>query len=210
MIVNEIFYSLQGESSYSGLPCIFIRLAGCNLKCDWCDTPYSLSDEDGSFMEIGEILNEIGSYDCNLVEITGGEPLKQDDAKELANKLLSIGYKVLIETNGTYLIDGMEGVIKIVDVKCPSSGAQDSFMMDNLKCLTSDDEIKFTVANSDDYAYAKKFINNYLKDFPNILFSPVESVIALKDLSCWIIEDNLNVRLQIQLHKLIWGSERGR
>lgn len=210
MIITEIFYSIQGESTYSGLPCIFIRLAGCNLRCDWCDTEYSLNDHDGSEMSVDAILDHIKQYDCALVEITGGEPLKQGGTKILASRLIGDGYDVLLETNGTYSLDGLGKVVKIVDIKCPSSGEGGSFLMDNLKYLTPDDEVKFVMASRADFDFACDFVNTHLTGVVKVIFSPVEGRLTLKDLADWILSSAINVRLQTQLHKVIWGSERGR
>lgn len=210
MVINEIFYSIQGESTYSGLPCIFIRTAGCNLRCDWCDTDYSLKDNDGTEMSLDDILRDIKKYDCNLVEITGGEPLKQDDTKLLATKLIQNGFEVLMETNGTYSLDGLGKVVKIVDIKCPSSGESGSFLMDNLKYLLPEDEVKFVIASRADFDFASDFVLSNLEDDTKVVFSPVEGRMSLKELAEWILSSSINVRLQAQLHKIIWGSERGR
>ena len=196
MVINEIFYSIQGESTYSGLPCIFIRLAGCNLRCDWCDTDYSLNDSDGQEMSVADILNDIKQYDCKLVEITGGEPLKQGDTKVLASKLIGKGYDVLLETNGTYSLDGLDKVIKVVDIKCPSSGESGSFLMDNLKYLSVDDEVKFVMASRADFDFAcdfvaSHFISNHLSSVVKVIFSPVEGRLPLKDLADWILSSSI-------------------
>ncbi|MEE8573988.1 MAG: radical SAM protein, partial [Thermodesulfobacteriota bacterium] len=160
MLIKEIFLSLQGESTHAGLPCTFIRLAGCNLDCHWCDTPGARASSDGSELSIEEITAKVKELDCSLVEITGGEPLLQDGVNELISSLLKAGRKVILETNGTVSLAGIDRrVIKIVDVKCPSSGHGGSFELKNLDHLTPADEIKFVIADKNDYEYAKEFIN---------------------------------------------------
>lgn len=212
MLVNEIFFSIQGESTYAGLPCVLIRLAGCNIRCTWCDTPYSLTPEDGSEYSIPEILEEVKACGCYLVELTGGEPLAGEGAKELLRELTREGYKVLLETNGTILMNDIPPeVVKIVDVKCPSSGCADSFLMDNLKLINDNDEIKFVLGSKEDYLYAKNFLEvNLLNKKSPVIFSPLSDVLNPKDLSEWILKDKLNVRVGLQIHKIIWGSERGK
>lgn len=212
MLVNEIFFSIQGESTYAGLPCVLVRLAGCNIRCTWCDTPYSLTPEDGSEYSIPKILEEVKACGCNLVELTGGEPLASEGAKELLKSLVSGGYTVLLETNGTILMNDIPSeVVKIVDVKCPSSGCVGSFVMDNLKFIDDNDEIKFVIGSKEDYLYAKNFleVNLQNKNSP-VIFSPLSDVLSPKDLSEWILKDKLSVRVGLQIHKIIWGSERGR
>ncbi len=212
MLVNEIFFSIQGESTYAGLPCVLIMLAGCNIRCTWCDTPYSLTPEDGSEYSIPEILEEVKACGCYLVELTGGEPLAGEGAKELLRELTREGYKVLLETNGTILMNDIPPeVVKIVDVKCPSSGCADSFLMDNLKLINDNDEIKFVLGSKEDYLYAKNFLEvNLLNKKSPVIFSPLSDVLNPKDLSEWILKDKLNVRVGLQIHKIIWGSERGK
>lgn len=213
MLVNEIFFSIQGESSYSGLPCIFVRLAGCNLNCSWCDTAYARSAEGAREASVEDVLREISRYNCRLVEITGGEPLMQKEAKELAKMLLDRNYTVLIETNGTVSLEGLDGrAVRIVDCKCPSSGHGGSFNMGNLKLLTSRDEIKFVIADRKDYDFAVRFIGENLKgaSIPKVLFSPVVPSIDPRELAEWILKDGIAVRLQLQLHKYLWPGERAR
>lgn len=212
MLVNEIFYSIQGESTYAGLPCVLVRLAGCNIRCSWCDTPYSLTPEDGSDYSISKILEEVKKFDCELVELTGGEPLAQDEAKQLLKELSREGYKVLLETNGTILMDDIPSeIIKIVDVKCPSSGCGDSFLMNNLNFIYSGDEVKFVIGTIEDYGFAKQFAEDHLKDKGcDVTFSPVSDVMTPKKISEWVLRDRLNVRVGIQMHKIIWGAERGK
>ena len=211
LLVNEIFYSIQGESIHSGRPCIFVRLTGCNLRCSYCDTRYAY--EQGIPMDLTEIMNRIAAYKCRLVEITGGEPLLQSQTPVLIHGLLENGYEVMLETNGSLDISRVDGrCIKIVDIKCPTSGESDKNDMKNLKILGSKDQIKCVVGNRMDYDYAKETIDSNCPDFPKdrILFSPVSDRIAPARLAEWILEDNLNVRLHLQLHKIIWPDrERG-
>ncbi|MEA1948916.1 MAG: radical SAM protein [Thermodesulfobacteriota bacterium] len=209
LLVNEIFYSIQGESIYSGRPCIFVRLTGCNLRCSYCDTRYAY--EQGVNMELTEIMNHIAAYMCRLVEITGGEPLLQSETPILIYRLLENGYEVMLETNGSLDISRVdERCIKIVDIKCPTSGESDKNDMENLKRLGSKDQVKFVIENRLDYEYAKETMDSNCPDFPEeqILFSPVSGGIAPSRLAEWILEDNLNVRLHLQLHKIIWPDRK--
>jgi 7-carboxy-7-deazaguanine synthase len=208
LIVNEIFYSIQGESLHSGRPCIFIRLTGCNLRCLYCDTQYAY--EEGIRLEITQIMHRIADYKCRLVEITGGEPLLQNETPLLVSKLLENGYMVMMETNGSLDISRVdERCIKILDVKCPSSNESEKNDLENLKRLHPEDQIKFVIGNRKDYNYAKSIITSHCPDFPgdHILFSPVYSKMPLADLAMWILKDNLNVRFQLQLHKIIWPDK---
>ena len=211
LLVNEIFYSIQGESIHSGRPCIFVRLTGCNLRCSYCDTRYAY--EQGVDMEITEIMNRIAAYQCRLVEITGGEPLLQSQTPILIHRLLENGYEVMLETNGSLDISRVDGrCIKIVDIKCPTSGESDKNDLENLKRLGSKDQAKFVIGDRSDYKYAKITMDSISPDFPEeqILFSPVSGGITSSQLAEWILEDNLNVRLHLQLHKIIWpDKERG-
>jgi len=208
LLVNEIFYSIQGESIYSGRPCIFVRLTGCNLRCSYCDTRYAY--EQGKKMELTEIINRIAAHRCRLVEITGGEPLLQSETPILIYRLLENGYEVLLETNGSLDISRVDGrCIKIVDIKCPTSGESDKNDMENLKRLGSKDQVKLVIGNRMDYEYAKQTMDSTCPDFPGdqILFSPMSEGIAPAQLAEWILEDNLNVRLHLQLHKIIWPDK---
>ena len=200
--VCEIFYSLQGESSYMGMPCIFIRLSGCNLRCSYCDTAYSY--ESGTKMDFASILSEIAKYPAKLVELTGGEPLWQDNSIPLMQMLLEEGYTLLIETNGSLFLEGIpEDVIKIVDVKCPGSNVSDSFMLPNLKCLQPHDELKFVLTSYVDYVFARDFLQTHKLTERTIYFSPVSSLLPPEILASWLLEDGLKVRLGLQLHKLL-------
>lgn len=212
MLVSEIFISIQGESTYAGLPCIFIRLAGCNLRCSWCDTPYAREMYDARELSIDEILEEVKKSSYRLVEITGGEPLEQLETTELSKRLIDEGYKVLIETNGTVSLKGLDGrVVKIIDVKCPSSGHGGSFLLDNIPLIGSDDEVKFVIGSREDYDYAKMFMTELLNGRTSkVLFAPVKPEMDPKVLAGWILHDGLKVRLQLQLHRYIWDDERGR
>jgi len=207
--VCEIFLSIQGESSYSGLPCIFIRLSGCNLNCEWCDSRYHHDIQNE--MTIAEIVETIADYKpVELVEITGGEPLLQEDTGKLINTLTEIGYQVLLETNGSLPISELSPhVINIMDVKCPSSGHADSFLRENIIYLDPEkDEIKFVIADRKDYDFAQEFIMyNNLWSY-KILFSTVFGRLEPKELVNWIIEDRLSVRFQLQMHKYIWDPEK--
>ncbi len=207
--VNEIFYSIQGESTYSGLPCVFIRLTGCNLRCIYCDTNYAY--ETGQEMEIKTIISIIKQYNCHLFEITGGEPLLQKDTPALIHILLKNGYKVLLETNGTQNINMVDNnCIRIMDVKCPSSGFEKQHDWDNFARLNKGDEVKFVISDIDDYKYAKKIIQLFNLDNNKtpLHFSPVLQHLKFNTLARWILDDHLQVRLHPQLHKIIWGEHR--
>lgn len=212
MLVCEIFKSIQGESTYAGLPCVFVRLSGCNLRCTWCDTPYARGSDEAIELSTDEVLSRVSEFGCGLVEITGGEPLLQGEARELASKLLSSGYTVLMETNGSVPISGLDdGVIKIVDVKCPSSGHAGSFLVENLEYIGPRDELKFVIGNREDYEAAKGFLEEMLRGrTEKVLFAPVRHELHPKELAEWILKDGLRVRLQLQLHAYIWPNERGR
>ena len=209
--VNEIFYSIQGESSRAGCPSVFIRLSGCNLRCSYCDTRYAY--EDGKEMGIDQILEAVKEFDCHLVEITGGEPLLQEATPTLISKLLDEGYTVMLETNGSLDIGGIDGrCIKIIDVKCPSSGEHEKSLSSNFEKMNKNDELKFVIETKEDYCYAKDQLLIYDIIIPpgNIHFSPVFEKLSSQTLSAWILEDNLNVRMTPQLHKFIWpDKDRG-
>jgi 7-carboxy-7-deazaguanine synthase len=206
--INEIFYSIQGESSRLGCPTVFIRLTGCNLRCSFCDTKYAY--EDGEEMEIDKIFKEIKKFDCRLVEVTGGEPLFQDETPVLISKLLDDGYTVMLETNGSLDVGEIDGrCIKIIDVKCPSSGEHEKNLSENFKKMNKNDELKFVIETREDYNYAKtQLLEDDIITLPgNIHFSPVFEKLSPQTLSAWILEDNLNVRMTPQLHKFIWPDE---
>jgi len=205
--INEIFKSIQGESSFSGLPCIFIRLTGCNLRCGYCDTEYAFYE--GKNMSIDEVLHVITPYKIKLVEITGGEPLLQEEVYPLMERLIEKDYQVLIETGGSLSIAKVPGpVVKIVDIKCPGSGEESKNNLENLRYLKPNDEIKFVILDRNDYLWSQKFLHQHssiLKAKP--ILSPVYEKLGLKELAEWVLEDNLPVRIQTQLHKVIWGKD---
>jgi len=206
--VNEIFYSIQGESTFAGFPCIFIRMTGCNLRCTYCDTTYAY--DQGDDIPLHSILTTVKKFDCRLVEVTGGEPLIQDETPDLISALIENGYTVLLETNGSQDISTVDTrCTRIVDIKCPSSGMDNKNYWKNLDYITPNDQLKFVIAHRQDYLYAKKVLDTTaIKIRKKLLinFSPVFNKIDLKDLAGWMLADNLPVRLQIQLHKYIWGE----
>jgi 7-carboxy-7-deazaguanine synthase len=211
VIVNEIFFSIQGESTHAGRPCVFVRLAGCNLRCSYCDTRYAY--DEGRPMVIPEILQRISGYGCGLVEITGGEPLLQEETPVLIRQILDSGYDVLLETNGSLdLAPVDERCAKIMDVKCPSSLESKNNRLENLGNLTSKDQVKFVIQNLEDYEYAKTILPLVpgALPFDQVLLSPVMDQLAPKILAEWMLADRLKARLQIQLHKIIWPDlDRG-
>jgi len=209
--VNEIFYSMQGESGYAGWPCVFVRLSGCNLRCTYCDTLYAY--EEGSSMEIGEIVDRIRPFECPLVEVTGGEPLIQTEAPALVERLLESGYRVLVETNGSQDISRLDPrCVRIVDFKCPSSGEADSNDLDNIARLRDRDEVKMVIGTREDFDFAKEILARIRRSAEHrevaVLFSPVFGELTPRSLAEWILADRLQVRLNLQLHKIIWGPER--
>lgn len=204
--INEIYLSVQGESTHTGLPCIFIRLTGCNLRCSWCDTAYAFHE--GKNMSIDEILQKVENFGIHLVEITGGEPLMQDNVYTLMRRLIEKGYKVMLETGGSISLERVpKDVIKIMDLKCPGSGEQEKNNLDNLKLLTPHDEVKFVILDKKDYEWSRDIIKRYkINETAHILLSPVFDKLELKEMVKWILEDRLPVRLQTQLHKIIWDK----
>ena len=207
--INEIFYSIQGESSYSGLPCTFIRLTYCNLRCSYCDTEYAFYN--GNDMKINEIIREVRKYPTKLIMITGGEPLLQKGSINLMQELLNNNYSVMLETSGSLkLKDVPKSVIKIVDFKCPSSNMMDKNDWTIINDIKKEDEIKFVIANKKDYDWSKKMIKKHnLNKICPILFSPVYDKINISRLAEWILEDGLTIKLQMQLHKHIFGDKKG-
>ncbi len=205
--INEIFHSIQGESSYAGRPCIFIRLTYCNLRCSYCDTTDAFYE--GNYFSIDDILKVIHSYQCKLVEITGGEPLLQSDVYPLMNRLCDEGYEVLLETNGSVDISNVDPrVKKIIDIKCPTSGMANKNLWENINHVKYDDEIKFVISNREDYDWMKDVILRYqISDRCKILTGPVYNVLNPAQLAEWILNDNLDVRMQLQLQKYIWSPE---
>jgi 7-carboxy-7-deazaguanine synthase len=205
--ITEIYYSIQGEGTKAGLPCIFIRLTGCNLRCTWCDTEYGYNG--GSDMSHDDILSEIQQYNCSLVEITGGEPLMQEETPVLVDLLLEKEYTVMVETAGSLDISVLsENVIRIVDMKCPGSGMSDKNDYQNLQRLTDIDELKFVLADKKDFDWSCDLIKKHKLHNREVIFSPVYGDLNLTDLADWILKSNLNIRMQIQLHKYIWGPDK--
>ena len=205
--INEIFYSLQGEGIDAGLPTIFIRLTGCNLRCNYCDTRYAFYE--GKYMAIDEIMESIKKWNSRRVCITGGEPLLQKNVYGLIEKLLEKGYEISVETNGSISIMKLSKMdVKIkMDIKLPSSGMHDKMLFGNISLLRGSDELKFIIWNKQDYEYAKDIIARY-KPRCQIIMQPVwGSKIKLAD---WILKDEIDARFSIQLHKILWGDERGK
>jgi len=207
MRVTEIFHSIQGESSYAGQPCVFVRLTGCPLRCAWCDTEYAFYG--GTEQAIDEILSKVDSYGCGLVEVTGGEPLAQSDALPLISTLCDRGYQVLIETSGAIDIASVDRRAHVIlDVKCPGSGMTDRMYWPNLNQLTMKDEAKFVLADRKDYDWAREIIAKYeLTTRCSVLMSPVFGNLEPRQLAEWVLADRLPVRFQLQLHKWIWAPD---
>ena len=205
--INEIYYSVQGESTHAGRPCIFIRLTYCNLRCSYCDTEYAFYD--GKDMEITDIMSEIKQWDCNLVEVTGGEPLFQEECIDLLNELVNSNYEVMLETGGSLSIsDVPKKVVKIVDFKCPSSGMVKKNLWSIVDDLQAHDEVKFVIGNREDFDWAKDRITEYSLDkICTLLFSPTFGEIDPQQIVEWIFDENLPVRMQLQMHKMIWSPE---
>ena len=208
LTINEIFYSIQGESTRAGRPCVFVRLTACDLRCAWCDTPYAFHE--GTKRSLDEVIEEVERFGCPLVEITGGEPLLQEDVYPLMEALMARGRTVMLETGGHRSIARVPAaVVKIVDVKCPGSGEADKNHWGNLDALAAHDEVKFVVADRADYEFARDALRRY--DLSSrtaaVLFSPVHGVLEPGVLSEWMLADRLPARLQLQLHKFIWPPE---
>lgn len=208
--INSIFYSIQGEGYDAGIPTIFIRLAGCNLRCSYCDTKYAYYE--GREMEIDEIFREIKRWDCRRICITGGEPLLQNGIYKLIDFLLKNEYEVSVETNGSIGISELasRNVVIKMDIKCPSSGMHEKMKMENINLLREKDELKFIIDGREDYEYAKKIMKKY-KPVCNVIFQPVWGKIEnAKEIAEWILKDCIDVRFSIQIHKILWGNERNR
>ena len=206
--VNEIFHSIQGESTHAGRPCVFVRLTACDLRCSWCDTPYAFTE--GHKMSLDEVVERVKAFECPVVEITGGEPLLQKDVYPLMQRLLDDGLTVMLETGGHLSIEQVpDPVIRVMDVKCPGSGESHRNDWSNMERLTAKDEVKFVIGNREDYDFARKvMIRHGLADRVRaVLFSPVHGVLDSRQLAEWILEDKLDVRLQLQIHKYIWTPE---
>jgi 7-carboxy-7-deazaguanine synthase len=208
LIVNEIFHSIQGESDQSGRPCVFVRLTGCDLRCVWCDTPYAFGE--GRRLDVSEVVAEVEQYQCDLVEITGGEPLLQDDVYPLMDRLAATGATVLLETGGHVDVGRVPAaVVKVMDVKCPGSGESGRNLWDNLERLTDRDQVKFVIADRVDYEFARDVVRRHALETQcgEVLFSPVHDALSPARLAEWVLADRLPVRIQIQLHKYLWGAE---
>jgi len=208
LTVNEIFHSIQGESTHAGRPCVFVRLTACDLRCSWCDTPYAFHE--GRKMTIDEVIGRVDGYGCGVVEITGGEPLLQKDVYPLMQRLLEAGRTVMLETGGHLSVDEVpEGVIRVIDVKCPGSGEAARMHWPNLERLRPSDEIKFVLRDRADYDYARDVVARHtlIDRCAAVLFSPVHGVLDARPLAEWILADRLPVRLQLQAHKYIWDPQ---
>ena len=208
LTINEIFHSIQGESTHTGRPCVFVRLTACDLRCCWCDTPYAFYE--GRKCSVEDVVAQVAAYGCNLVEITGGEPLLQRDVYPLMQSLLGRGHEVMIETGGHLSVaDVPAAVVRIIDVKCPGSGQAERNYWPNLDALRARDEVKFVIRDRVDYEYAKEVVSRY--ELPTrvaaVLFSPVHGAMPPAELAAWILTDKLPVRLQLQSHKYIWGAD---
>jgi 7-carboxy-7-deazaguanine synthase len=208
LTINEIFHSIQGESTHAGRPCVFVRLTACDLRCSWCDTPYAFTE--GRKMSLDDVVAAVDGYRCPLVEITGGEPLLQRDVYPLMHKLLEDGRTVMVETGGHISTEDVPApVIKIVDVKCPGSGESHRNHWANLDRLEPHDEVKFVIKDRADYEFARDIVARHrlVGRVAAVLFSPVHDVLVSKTLAAWILEDRLEVRLQVQVHKYVWGTD---
>ena len=208
LVIHEIYRSIQGESTYAGRPCVFVRLTACNLRCAWCDTPYAFTG--GRQMTEAEILHAVRRERCGLVELTGGEPLLQAGAISLMEHLVAEGFEVLLETGGHMPIDDVpDEVVTILDVKCPGSGEADKMHWPNLDLLSTHDEVKFVISDRSDFDYAREVVGRHdlAARAGAVLFSPAFGVLPPQDLSQWILESQAPARLQLQLHKYIWAPD---
>ena len=208
LTVNEVFFSIQGESTYAGQPCVFVRLTACDLRCAWCDTAYAFFE--GRKRSIDDVIADVNRYRCALVEVTGGEPLLQEDVYALMERLLAGGCTVLLETGGHRSIARVPGgAIAVVDVKCPGSGEADKVDWENMARLRPHDQVKFVIRDRADYEYARDVLARYdlASRTAAVLFSPVHGVLDPRDLSEWVLADRLPVRVQLQVHKYIWGAD---
>ena len=208
LTLNEIFHSIQGESTHAGRPCVFVRLTACDLRCSWCDTPYAFHE--GRKVSVDDVVAQVAAIGCDYVEITGGEPLLQPDVYPLMQQLVARGHVVLLETGGHRSIAEVPAeVIRIVDVKCPASGESGRNHWENLAMLRPADEVKFVIQDRGDYEFARDVVRRHdlAARTAAVLFSPVHGVLESKQLAAWILEDRLTVRLQLQVHKFIWGAD---
>jgi 7-carboxy-7-deazaguanine synthase len=209
LTVNEVFHSVQGESTHAGRPCVFVRLTACDLRCTWCDTPYAFYE--GRKRTVEDLVAEVDQFQCDLIEITGGEPLLQDDVYSLMDHLLASGRTVLLETGGHRSIERVpREVIKIVDVKCPGSSESHRNDWENLNRLAAHDEVKFVIKDRADYEFACDVVERHhlAGRCAAVLFSPVSGVLDPKVLAEWMLADGVPARLQLQLHKLIWSPDQ--
>lgn len=207
LTINEIFHSIQGESTHAGRPCVFVRLTACDLRCSWCDTPYAFHE--GSRMSVDEVVARVREFGCDVVEITGGEPLLQADVYPLMQRLLEDGRTVMLETGGHRSVEHVPAaVIRVIDMKCPGSGEAAKNHWANLEQLRATDEIKFVIKDRADYDYARVIVlqHELVDRSAAVLFSPVHGVLDPKLLAQWILADRLPVRLQLQVHKYIWDA----
>ncbi len=208
LTVNEIFYSIQGESTFAGSPCVFVRLTACDLRCTWCDTPYAFVE--GAKRSVDEVAQDVLSHGCPLVEVTGGEPLLQEDVYPLMERLLASGLTVLLETGGHLSLERVPpGVITVMDIKCPGSGEAARNAWTNLDRLRRHDQVKFVIKDRTDYDFARDVVHRHALDrrVAAVLFSPVHAVMDPRTLAEWVLQDGLPVRVQLQVHKYIWDAE---
>jgi len=208
LTINEIFYSIQGESTFAGRPCVFVRLTACDLRCSWCDTPYAFHE--GRKRSLDDVVAEVDAYGCSLVEVTGGEPLLQEEVYPLMRQLLDAGRTVLLETGGHHSTARVpEPVVTILDVKCPGSGEAHRNDWTNLERLRPHDEVKFVIKDRADYEFARDVVRRHdlATRVAAVLFSPVHGVLEPRTMSRWILSDSLSVRLQLQIHKYVWDPE---
>jgi 7-carboxy-7-deazaguanine synthase len=207
MRITEIFFSIQGESTHAGEPCVFVRLTGCSLRCVYCDTKYSYAG--GRDMSLEDVLSTVAGYPAKLVEVTGGEPLEQEEVYPLMNSLLDRGYSVMLETGGHVNIDRVpKPVVKIIDIKCPDSHEGHTMCWENIELAEPHDEFKFVISSREDYEWSKNVYLDKLRYKKNpVLFSPSHDDLPAVNLARWILDDGLKVRLQLQLHKYIWGAD---
>ena len=206
MRITEIFHSIQGESTHAGRPCVFVRFAGCNLRCRWCDSAYTFTG--GEKMTMDDVMARVRSYGCKLVEVTGGEPLASAEAPELIRRLCDEGFEVLIETSGSIDISSVDPrATTIMDIKCPGSGESERNLWENIDRLRPHDEIKFVVADRSDYEWARRKIEERQLGRWTVLFSPVWGEMDMKTLAEWMLADRVPARFQTQLHKHLWGAE---
>ena len=208
--ISEIFFSLQGETSRVGLPTVFVRLTGCPLRCTYCDTTYAFTG--GQTMTLDAILAEVARHGARYVTVTGGEPLAQKNCLQLLRALCDAGYEVSLETGGALDVSGVDArVVKVLDIKTPASGEMGRNLWGNLEHLNPHDEIKFVLCDEADYQWTKQVLQEHeLAQRCAVLFSPAQGQLAARDVAEWILRDHLPVRLQVQLHKLLWGNEVGR